>query len=52
MDGYRVFSWNTVDFPDPAGMLKRLADNRFPMFTIVDPGVKFDPGDAVFDAGR
>ena len=49
MDGYRVFTWNTERFPDPPGMLKRLADNGFRVITIIDPGVKFDPGYWVFD---
>jgi alpha-glucosidase len=51
MDGYRVFTWDRERFPDPAGMLKRLSDNGFQVITIIDPGVKFDPGYAVFDEG-
>ena len=49
MDGYRVFTWNTNAFPDVAGMLKRLTDSGFRVITIVDPGVKHDPGYWVFD---
>ena len=49
MDGYRVFTWDTERFPDAPGMLKRLADNGFRVITIIDPGVKFDPGYWVFD---
>jgi alpha-glucosidase len=49
MDGYRVFTWNTEKFPDPAGMLKRMSDNGFRVITIIDPGVKHDPGYWVFD---
>ena len=30
MDGYRVFTWNTDRFPDPPGMLKRLAEQGLP----------------------
>jgi len=51
MDGYRVFTWNPDLFPDPGGMLKRLADQGFRVITIIDPGVKYDPGYQVFDAG-
>ena len=51
MDGYRVFTWNRDRFPDPPGMLARLADQGFRVITIIDPGVKFDPGYEVFDAG-
>ncbi|MBJ7600321.1 MAG: alpha-glucosidase [Candidatus Nephthysia bennettiae] len=49
MDGYRVFTWDTEAFPDPAGMLDRLAAKGFRVVTIIDPGVKFEPGYRVFD---
>jgi alpha-glucosidase len=49
MDGYRVFTWNTERFPDVPGMLASLAEDGFRVITIVDPGVKHDPGYAVFD---
>ena len=51
MDGYRVFTWNADRFPDPKGMLERLAAQGIRVITIIDPGVKFDPGYAVFDSG-
>ncbi len=51
MDGYRVFTWNTAKFPDPAAMLQRLSEQGFRVITIIDPGVKYDPGYAVYDAG-
>lgn len=49
MDGYRVFTWNTELFPDVPGLISRLREQGFRMITIVDPGVKYDPGYAVFD---
>jgi alpha-glucosidase len=49
MDGYRVFTWDRELFPDPAGMLERLRAQGFRVVTIVDPGVKRDPGYAVYD---
>ena len=49
MDGYRVFTWNNDRFPDPPDMLKRLDAQGFRVITIIDPGVKFDPGYWVFD---
>jgi alpha-glucosidase len=49
MAGYRVFTWDTGAFPDVPGMLARLAGRGFRMVTIVDPGVKHDPGYRVFD---
>lgn len=52
MDGYRVFTWDPDRFPDPAGMLGRLREDGFRVITIIDPGVKFDPGYPVFDQAR
>jgi alpha-glucosidase len=49
MDGYRVFTWDTDAFPDPAGMLDGLAAKGFRVITIIDPGVKYEPGYPVFD---
>jgi len=52
MDGYRVFTWNEQKFPDLPSLLGRLEDEQLRVITIVDPGVKFEPGYAVFDQGR
>jgi alpha-glucosidase len=52
MDGYRVFTWNKDKFPDLPRMLAQLSDNQLRVITIVDPGVKFEPGYPVFDQGR
>ena len=52
MDEYRVFTWDCSAFPDPAAMLSRLADLGFRVITIVDPGVKYEPGYWVFDQAR
>jgi alpha-glucosidase len=49
MDGYRVFTWDPQRFPDPAALLSRLADAGYRLVTIVDPGIKHDPGYRVFD---
>jgi alpha-glucosidase len=49
MDGYRVFTWDADAFPDPRGMLERLAEQGFRVVTIIDPGVKHEPGYRVFD---
>ena len=51
MDGYRVFTWDSDRFPDPARMLKGLANQGFRTVSIVDPGVKHDPGYEVYDDG-
>lgn len=49
MDGYRVFTWNEEDFPDVPAMLEHLRAQGFRAITIVDPGVKYEPGYWVFD---
>jgi alpha-glucosidase len=49
MDGYRVFTWNEQTFPDVPGMLERLAEQGYRTITIVDPGIKYEPGYWVFD---
>ncbi|MFA7568142.1 MAG: TIM-barrel domain-containing protein, partial [Alkalispirochaeta sp.] len=51
MDGYRVFTWDPVRFPDPKGMIDELHGLGFKVVTIVDPGVKYDPGYPVFADG-
>ena len=51
MDGYRVFTWDAEVFPDPTGMLERLCEQGFRVVTIIDPGVKHEPGYWVFDEG-
>ena len=52
MDEYRVFTWDRTAFPDPSAMLSRLADLGFRVITIVDPGMKYEPGYWVFDQAR
>jgi alpha-glucosidase len=51
MDGYRVFTWNDELFPNPGAMLSELAADKLGAITIIDPGVKHDPGYAVHDDG-
>jgi alpha-glucosidase len=51
MDGYRVFTWNNELFPNPSAMLAELAADKLGVITIIDPGVKHDPGYAVHDDG-
>lgn len=52
MDGYRVFTWSPDAFPHPSGLLAKLAARGFRAVTIVDPGVKVDPGYGIYDACR
>jgi alpha-glucosidase len=53
MNEYRVFTWNHDRFPDPSGLMKWLADQGVKAVTIIDPGVKYEPGGAysVFNEG-
>ncbi len=51
MDEYRVFTWNTERYPDVTGMLERLKAQGIRVITIIDPGVKREPGYAVYDDG-
>lgn len=52
MDGYRVFTWDGSLFPDVAGMVRKLGAEGFRLVTIVDPGIKEEPGYRVFDEAR
>ena len=52
MDGYRVFTWDPRRFPDPKRLLAELAQQGFRVVTIVDPGLKVDPGYEVFADAR
>ena len=52
MRGYRVFTWNPEAFPDPRAMLESLRTDGFRVITIIDPGVKYEPGYPVFDQAR
>jgi alpha-glucosidase len=51
MDGYRVFTFDPVRFPDPAGLVADLRDQGFHVVPIVDPGVKRDPGYGTYVRG-
>jgi alpha-glucosidase len=42
MNGYRIFTWNSQQFPDPARMINELHRRGLRLVTIIDPGTKFD----------
>ncbi len=52
MDGYRVFTWNTKRFKNIAETLDKIRRQGFRVITIIDPGVKYEPGYPVFDEGQ
>ena len=51
LDGYRVFTWDRERFPDPRQMLADLRAQGFRAISIIDPGVKAEPGYRVHDEG-
>jgi alpha-glucosidase len=51
MKDYRVFTWDRERFPAPEQLLTDLDHAGFATVAIVDPGVKKDPGYAVYDDG-
>ncbi len=51
MDGYRDFTWDKQNFPNPKGLLAQLRAWGFRVVTIVDAGVKIDEHYSVFRHG-
>jgi alpha-glucosidase len=51
MDHYKIFTWNKQTFPDPKGMIDKLKAMNFHLVTIVDPGIKIEPGYKEYDEG-
>lgn len=52
MDGFRVFTTDEKQFPEGVdAVAAKLKKNRRKIVPILDPGIKFDPGYAVFDDG-
>jgi alpha-glucosidase len=51
MDGYRVFTWDKIGFPEPGALIADLRKEGFKVVTIVDPGIKADPCYSVYKKG-
>jgi alpha-glucosidase len=51
MDGFRDFTWNREAFPQPERLLADLRAEGFRVVPIIDPGIKDEPGDPVYDSG-
>lgn len=49
MREFRVFTWDEQKFPSPEKLLKDLEKQKLRLITIVDPGIKEEPGYPVFD---
>jgi alpha-glucosidase len=51
MDGYKIFTWDKDTFPEPKGVIDKLKAMNFHLVTIVDPGIKIEPGYKQYDEG-
>src|SRR5690606_39736197 len=51
IDGYRCFTWDRKRFPSLDEMADALHDRGFKVLTMIDPGIKVDPGYTVYDQG-
>ena len=51
MDGYRCFTWDKNAFPNPKLLVDDLREMGFQTVTMIDPGIKEDPGYAVYREG-
>ncbi|WP_224248533.1 glycoside hydrolase family 31 protein [Hyalangium gracile] len=49
MEGYKVWTWDRTRYPDPAGLAREAAEHGVRLVTIIDPGVKAEPGYRVYD---
>lgn len=51
MDAFKVFTSNETRFPDLTALSESLSDMGIKLVTIIDPGVKAEPGYFLFDEG-
>ena len=51
MDGYRCFTWDRKRFPSLDRMADAMHDQGFRVLTMIDPGIKVDPGYTIYDQG-
>lgn len=51
MDGYRVFTFNQENFPDPRALNDDLHKKGFRAVYMIDPGVKVDPNYEIYKSG-
>jgi alpha-glucosidase len=52
MDGYRVFTYENKNFPDPRKNLADIQSRGRRVVPIIDPGVKAEQGYSVYDSGK
>ena len=51
MDNFKVFTWGEEQYPRHKEMLTELKEQGFKVVTIIDPGVKKEPGYSVYEQG-
>ncbi len=51
MNGYRNFTWNSEQFPDPAQMINDLHKQGLHLVPIIDPGTKVDEDYFIYKQG-
>lgn len=52
MDGYRVFTFDDEQFPDPAGLNEWLGERGWSNVWMINPGVKKEDGFFVYESGN
>lgn len=51
MQDYKIFSTDAKRFPDLPGLVTELGEQHIKLIPIIDPGVKVEPGDDVYESG-
>ncbi len=51
MDGYRIFTFNQQNFPDPRALNDDLHKKGFRAVYMIDPGAKLDPNYSIYQSG-
>lgn len=51
MKDYKLFTWDSLRFPSPSGMIDQLKKLNFQTTVIVDPGIKVEKGYKAYDEG-
>jgi alpha-glucosidase len=51
MNGFRIFTFDPVGYPDPAGLSNYLHQRGFKGVWMIDPAAKFEPGYSIYDSG-
>jgi len=52
MDEFRVFTWDSTNFPDPDRLVRELETLGIKLVTIIDPGVKVEQRYSVYREGH